>query len=48
MTTKEHKQLSSKIKQVTREVSKNPSKAAALLQQTGFYTKKGHLKKACS
>jgi hypothetical protein len=47
MTAKEHKQMSSKIKQITKEVSKDASKAAALLQRTGFYTKNGTLKKAC-
>lgn len=47
MTAKEHKQLSSKIKQMTHEVSNDAAKAAALLQRTGFYTEKGNLKKAC-
>ena len=47
MTSKEHKQLTSKIKQIKKEVSEDASKAEALLQRTGFYTEKGNLKKAC-
>lgn len=48
MTAKEHKLLSSKIKEATKEVSKDPEKAKEVLMQTGFYTPKGKLKKACS
>jgi hypothetical protein len=48
MTNKEHKLLSAKIKEATREVSKDPKKAKEMLMQTGFYTPTGKLKKACS
>jgi hypothetical protein len=47
MTAKEHKQLTLKLQQVKAEVSTDASKAKELLMQTGFYTKKGELKKAC-
>ena len=48
MTTNEHKQLSSKIRKATKEVSEDASKAKEVLKKTGFYTPTGKLKKACS
>jgi hypothetical protein len=48
MTTNEHKLLTAKIKEATKEVSKDPKKAREMLMQTGFYTPTGKLKKACS
>lgn len=48
MTTNEHKQLTSKIKEATKEVSKDASKAKEVLKRTGFYTATGKLKRACS
>lgn len=48
MTTNEHKQLTSKIRKATKEVSKDASKAKEVLKQTGFYTPTGKLKRACS
>lgn len=48
MTTSDHEQLASKIKEATKEVSKDVSKAKEVLKQTGFYTPTGKLKRACS
>ena len=47
MTNREHKQLESKIKKATKEVSESRSKAKSFLKGTGFYTEKGNLKRAC-
>lgn len=47
MTPKEHEQLALRLRQIKDEVSMDASKARELLMQTGFYTKKGKLKKAC-
>lgn len=46
MTSKEHKQLASKIAEKTKEVSGSTRKAKKFLVEAGICTPKGNLKKA--
>lgn len=46
MTSQEHKQLASKIKQTAKEVAKDPLKSKELLVAVGICDKKGNLKKS--